>query len=99
MKKLSPDADQGATTPKNNFDPENFKNEIIESNKQMMTTLQSNVEGIVKDMLARVDQDVQAGKDPASVDDMKDDFASEIDELGIDDKQSRALLRMFDKAM
>lgn len=99
MKKLSPEADQGGATPKNNFDPENFKNEILESNKQMMTTLQANVEGIVKGMLTKVEQDVQAGREPASADDMKDDFASEIDELGLDEKQSKALLRMFDKAM
>lgn len=98
-KKLNPNADQGGEPSKNSFDPNAFKNEILESNKQMMTTLQSNVEDVVKTMLSKAEKEIDAGRTPPTPSDFKNDFASEMDDLNLDENQTKALMRMFDKAM
>lgn len=89
------------------FDPEKFKNEMLESNKQLMASMSETLTGTIKAtvegmMAGRGGGGDDEADDPPSSDaskEFKGEFADEMAELGLDEKQAASLATFVDKLL
>lgn len=84
------------------FDANKFKQDIIETNKEMIEGVKGEITSSIQSLLAEHAEKLNTAppaKREKVAKESLDEFRQELEEIGIDEDQGEALLRMVDKLM
>lgn len=92
----------GSAAPAPAFNAEQFKAEIMAENKTLLTNMQETMTNTVKALVENLRAKPQDDDDPQperTDSELKAEFAAEMDALGMDDTQAKALTSFLEKIL